>query len=99
MRRRPERRVPAGWTRPFLVWCNLVTGGVWSFQAVGRFASEGPTWVAWASAVAALCFGGTGLGYLLRFRRQDREDARAARRRGRDRAPSDDDAGAHRDLE
>jgi hypothetical protein len=97
MTRQPERRGPTGWMRPFLVWCNLVTGGVWAFQAVGRFALDGPTWAAWANAVTALCFGGIGLGYFLRFRRQDHEDALAARRRGDDGAPSDDDAGTHRD--
>ncbi|QUX29104.1 hypothetical protein KGD83_00360 [Nocardiopsis akebiae] len=83
--------------RPFLVWCNLVTGGVWAFQAVGRFALEGSTWAAWASAVAALCFGGTGLGYLLRFRRQDREDSLAARRRGNGGTPNDDGPESHRE--
>ncbi len=93
MRRQSERRVPAGWMRPFLVWCNLVTGGVWAFQAVGRFALDGPSWAAWASAVAALCFGGTGLGYFLRFRKQDRKAARATRGRGGGHAPRDGGAG------
>lgn len=96
MHRQPEQRVPSGWMRPFLVWCNLVTGGAWAFQAVGRFALEGSTWAAWANAVAALCFGVTGLGYFLRFRRQDREDALAARRREKGGAPSDDGPESHR---
>lgn len=97
MRRQPEQRVPSGWMRPFLIWCNLVAGGAWAFQAVGRFALDGPTWAAWANAVAALGFGVTGLGYLLRFRRQDREDALAARRRGNGGTPGDDGPESHRE--